>query len=126
MEIQNSRISELLKALKSQTLLNKLALGAELIIKLRTQKGFDVFGKEFQEYSNPYKKIRTRAHLHTSPVDLFFDHTAGMLLKIDHVVANDFNSVRVLINDQEKDLIGRYHNTRSEEHTSELQSLRHL
>lgn len=111
MPIENSRIPELLKALKSQTLMEKLGLGAIFIIKQRTQKGFDVFGKEFKEYSEPYKKIRKRAHLHTSPVDLFFDHTAGMLLKIDHVVANDFESVRVLINDDAKELIGTYHNT---------------
>lgn len=109
--IENSRIQALLSALKSQTLLNKLALGVEFIIKQRTQKGFDLYGQMFVKYSDPYKKKREHAHLNTWPVDLYFDHTQGMLTKIDHVIANDFSSVRVLINDTEKEIIGGYHQT---------------
>ena len=87
------------------------ALGVEFIIKQRTQKGFDLFGQMFLPYSEAYKKKRTRAHLNTWPVDLYYDHTQGMLTKIDHVIANDFSSVQVFINDADKELIGMYHNT---------------
>lgn len=108
-KIENSRIPELLHALKSQTLLHKLALGVEFLIKQRTQKGFDLFGQTFLPYSDAYKKKRESHNLNVWPVDLFWDHTQGMLTKIDHVVANNFDSVRVLINDPEKELIGSYH-----------------
>ena len=91
-------------------MMDQLGLGAIFIIKQRTQKGFDVFGKEFQAYSEPYKKVRRRAGWKTSPVDLYFTKDIhGMLGSIDHVIANDLESVRILISEPGKDLIGRYH-----------------
>jgi hypothetical protein len=106
-----SRLDALLDALKSQKLLNKLALGVERIILDRTRKGMDVDGQSFTNYSEPYKKKRAAAQLNTYPVDLFFDHTSGMLTKVDHVINANMESVRVLINDPEKEKIGGYHNT---------------
>mgnify|MGYP000041011720 CR=1 FL=1 len=46
-------------------------------ILIRTAKGLDVRGKRFKAYSPSYKKIRERAGLSTSIVDLFF--TGSML-----------------------------------------------
>jgi hypothetical protein len=109
-EIKDSKKEKLLKALKSQAFLNILGLAARKIIIYRTRKGLDVEGKSFQPYSESYKKVRQRARLPVSPVTLTFEDIAGMLKKIDHVVANDFSSVAVMIDDAAKEQIARYHN----------------
>jgi hypothetical protein len=111
MSVFKSRMPELIRALKNPALLNKIALGAEFIIKQRTQKGLDVFQQQFIEYSKRYSRIRERANLPVNKVDLYFDHTQGMLTKIDHVVAANFETVEIFINDPAKELIGGYHNT---------------
>jgi hypothetical protein len=108
-EIKDSKKEKLFKALKSQEFYSKLALAAIKTIKDRTRKGKDVEGKSFQPYSESYKKVRQRAGLPVSPVTLTFDDIAGMLKKIDHVVANDFSSVAVVIDDAAKEQIARYH-----------------
>lgn len=104
-----SRLDAFLTALKSQKLLNKLGLGAEHIILDRTRKGLGADGTPLQGYSESYKKVRERAGLGTGKVDLYFDHVDGMLLHVDHVINNNFESVRVYINDPEKSKIAGYH-----------------
>lgn len=110
MEYQ-SNLDKLIQAIQNQTLLNKLALGAEFIIKQRTRRGVDVDGDAFQDYSESYKKVREKNALPTHPVNLTFDYASGMMQKVDHVVMADLSSVSVLINDPEKELIGQYHNS---------------
>lgn len=109
-EIKDSKKEKILKALKSQEFYNILGLAAIKIIKDRTRKGKDVKGKKFTPYSESYKKVRERAGLPTSPVSLTFDDISGMLTKVDHVVANDFSHVSVLIDDAAKAQIAKYHN----------------
>lgn len=109
-EISQSRVAELLKALKSQTLLTQLGIGAENIIRLRTQAGFDIFKHAFTPYSLGYQKKRKKFHRDIWPVDLNWTRDYhGMLAHINHVVATDFSSVRILIDDPIKEQIGQYH-----------------
>jgi len=110
-----SRAAQLLNALHSQAFYNKLGLAAIRIIKDRTSKGKDVYGKTFESYSDPYAKLRESKGINTHPVnmrfsDLFGRGTGGMMNKIGHVVANDLNSVAVLIKDPIKEQIAVYHN----------------
>jgi hypothetical protein len=122
MSAYESRASQLLKALRSQAFYNKLGLAALRIIKDRTRKGRDVEGKIFMPYSDPYAASREKRGLNTHPVNLSFQDLTrmlpkgykssqqGMLNSIDHVVANDFTSVSILINDPVKEQIAVYHN----------------
>lgn len=108
-EIKDSNIDKLLKAIRSSEFYTIIALGAQKIIKDRTRRGKDVQGKTFQQYSEGYKKLRSREGLPVSPVTLTFDDIAGMMKKIDHIIANDFSSVAVLIDDPDKGRIAKYH-----------------
>jgi len=108
-EIKDSKKDKLLQALKSQEFYSKLGLAAIKLMKDRTRRGVDVEGKSFQPYSESYKKVRAKAGLPVHPVTLIFDDVQGMLTKIDHIVANDFSHVSVLIDDAAKAQIARYH-----------------
>jgi len=110
MEVKDSKKEKLFKALKSQQFYNKLGLAAIKIIKDRTRRGYDINENTFGDYSESYKKVRERHNLPTSPITMTFDDVSSMMSKIDHVIANDFSSVSILINDAAKTQIAEYWN----------------
>ena len=110
MELKDSKKQKLFTALRSQQFYEKLALAVEYLIKQRTRSGMDIDDKSFGDYSESYKKVRERHNLPTSPVSMTFDDVSGMLSKIDHVIANDFESASVFINDKAKEQIAYYWN----------------
>lgn len=95
---------------RSRELLTKLGLGAERLIKNRTRKGVDVYGKAFKPYSAKYAEKRSKTGLPVHPVNLSFDDISGMLTEIEHVVSNDLEAVELEIKDDEKRQIAFYHN----------------
>jgi hypothetical protein len=101
---------QIIDALKSQTLWNKVGLAGIRIIRKRTREGTDVEGKSFQEYSEGYAKKRERAGLPTHPVNLQFDDIQGMLMMVDHEVFNTLDGVKIFINDSAKEQLAVYHN----------------
>ena len=97
------------RSFDNSALLNRLGLAAIRFIKSRTRRGIDVDGVPFRAYSERWAKIRKAEGLPTSYVNLEFDDYSGMLQRMDHVVANDLQSVTVLFTDDEKDKIAGYH-----------------
>lgn len=100
----------LLESVRNQTLLNKLGLAMERIIKKRTREGVDVYGNRFQEYSEGHKTRRKRLNLQTEPVNLEMNTVDGMMHKLDSVIASDLSDVALIIDDPEKEQIASFHN----------------
>ena len=103
-----SDITVLLK-LKIQTLLERLALGAEYLIKNRTAEGKDSNLSEFEPYSPAYKLVRSKAGLPAQPVSMFY--SGDMLGQITHEIASfDPNSVEIFFRTKRAEDLAFYHN----------------
>lgn len=100
----------LIEGLHAQRQLNRLGLAVQRIIRRRTRRGIGVDGERFQDYSDGHTRKREAKGLPTDTVDLTFSLYDGMMQAIDHVIANDYASVALLIDDRRKHQIARYHN----------------
>ncbi len=100
----------LIDGLHSQEQMNKVGLAGIRKIQERTREGTDVHGRPFKPYSDNHAERREELGLPTHIVNLEMDDISGMLRRVDHIVAADFESVAVDITDEQKRLIASYHN----------------
>lgn len=96
--------------LMNQQFWNKIALRAIRIIQVRTRAGKDVTGMPFRTYSKGYLRKRERKGIvPANAITLRFSRN-GMMQQIDHVVANDLESVQILFKDDRAKKLAYYHN----------------
>lgn len=80
------RLKKTRLALKNKNTFDKIGAQLKANILLRTAKGVDADGDEFEAYSKPYAKIRDAVDLPTDKVDLFF---SGQMLSALSYTAED-------------------------------------
>lgn len=99
------------KKLLGQQFWNAIALKAIRVIRNRTRQSRDMEGKKFREYNKQYlKKRRDAGILNAATVNLEFSRAGGMLKSLDHMVAQDLESVVVYFNDDRARELAGYHN----------------
>lgn len=95
--------------MKVQTLLEKLAFGAEYKIKQRTAAGADVNGQVFVDYSPGYAKKRLASGRRINPVDLMY--TGDMLAQMTHEIPSfDPNSTEIFFRTKRAEDLAYFHN----------------
>lgn len=103
-------LRDLTAGLKNQRTLNKVGLAGTRKIKKRTRSGVDYLGNTFAEYSESHAKRRAAKGLPTSKVNLKFELYDSMLDYLDHEVSSSLDQVTILVDDDEKEEIAKYHN----------------
>ncbi len=100
---------ETLYRLKVQTLLEKLAFGAEYKIKQRTAAGANVEGETFEPYSPGYEAKRLSSGHAISPVDLMY--TGDMLAQMTHEIPSfNPNSEEIFFRTKRAEELAYFHN----------------
>lgn len=104
-------LNEVIDALQSRTLLNKLGLAQIRKIKSRTRAGLDLEGKPFKAYNEKYAERKEKlTGIPTDVVNLVYNDIDGMMASIDHVVASDLKSVALTFTKKDRARIAQYHN----------------